>query len=350
MDILFTPLSKSSTLTLSDQLCEKISSQISTGLLKPGQRLPSCRKIAMQLNISRNTVVSAYHNLIYDGLVEARERSGYFVHNLAKAHCATLKNVKQPVKQTSELFNILSPNKYLEYFNSIQRPKNWADYPYPFVCNQMDAKRFPLQNWRKVCADILSQNKATQVISDHSYDDCEELITEIQTRLLPNRGIFADKSQILLTAGAQQAIYLTAMIFGNPNRIVSIEDPCYPEARNIFSLFFDNINHIKLDDEGIICNQTLKTSNMVYVTPNHQYPTTLKMSEARRETLLALAKQENIIIIEDDYDSSTDFNPNSTPSLKANDTENNVIYIGSLSKNLNPGLRIGYLVASPDFI
>ncbi len=350
MDILFTPLSKASDLTLCDQLCEKISLQISVGLLKPGQRLPSCRKIASQLNISRNTVVSAYHNLIYDGLVEARERSGYFVHELAKAHCDTSKMLIRKGTKSSSLFDVLKPNKYIESFDVITRPENWANNPYPFVCNQMDAKRFPLQNWRKCCADILSLNRASQVISDHTYNDCEELITEIQTRLLPNRGIVAARDEILLTAGAQQALYLTSMIFGNSSRTFAIEDPCYPEARNIFSLFFSKINHIKLDSEGITCDQNLKNSDMVYVTPNHQYPTSLKMSSGRRKTLLEMVKQEKIIIIEDDYDSKTDFDPQITTSLKASDNENNIIYIGSLSKNLNPGLRLGYLVASPDFV
>lgn len=348
--MLFSPLNKSSQFSLSDQLCEKISYQISAGFLTPNQRLPSCRKIAQQLDVSRNTVVSAYQVLIYDGIVESRERSGYFVHAEARAHCATRESGQKLVKNNKKLFDFMPLNKSFKDYETIIRPENWSNYTYPFVSNQMDAKRFPLANWRKCSADILSQSKAVQVISDYSYDDCDELITEIQTRILPSRGIVASKDEILLTSGAQQAIFLTSMIFGNSDRSIAIEDPCYPDARNIFDVFFDNINLIKVDGEGIICNSELAQSDLVYVTPNHQYPTTVRMSKLRREKLLNMAKRESLVVIEDDYDSKTDFDPKIMTALKADDTENNIIYIGSLSKDLNPGLRIGYMVASADFI
>lgn len=350
MDILFSALDKSSQFSLSDQLCEKISYQISSGVLKPNQRLPSCRKIAQQLEISRNTVVSAYQTLIYDGIVESRERSGYFVHSQVRAHCAVKDSKQEPIKYKKNLFDFMPFNKNSSGYRTIIRQKNWASYEYPFVCNQMDAKRFPLANWRKCSADILSQSKAVQVISDYSYDDCDELLTEIQTRILPSRGIVASKDEILLTSGAQQAIYLTSLIFGNSERSIAIEDPCYPDAKNIFDVFFDKINPIKLDDEGIICSPELAQSDLVYVTPNHQYPTSIRMSKQRREELLTIARQKKIVIIEDDYDSKTDFDPKIMTALKADDSENNVIYFGSLSKDLNPGLRIGYMVASADFI
>lgn len=349
MDILFSALDKSSQFSLSDQLCEKISYQISSGVLKPRQRLPSCRKIAQQLSISRNTVVSAYQTLIYDGIVESRERSGYFVHAGAKAHCISI-NSHKIAKSNEKLSNFLSFNKSLTKYKTVTRQKNWAKYEFPFVCNQMDAKRFPLANWRKCSADILSQKKAVHVISDYSYDDCDELLTEIQTRILPSRGIVANKDEILLTSGAQQAIYLTSAIFGKSGRSIAVEDPCYPDAKNLFDMFFDKINPIKLDEEGIICCDELAQSDLVYVTPNHQYPTSIRMSKKRRIELLAMAKQNKIVVIEDDYDSKTDFDPQIMTALKANDRENNVIYMGSLSKDLNPGLRIGYMVAPADFI
>lgn len=350
MGILFSALDKNSQFSLSDQLCEKISYQISAGILKPNQRLPSCRKIAQQLEISRNTVVSAYQTLIYDGIVESRERSGYFVNSEARAHCATKKPLHKSIKNNKNLFDFMPFNKSFTKYKTIVRQKNWANYAYPFVCNQIDAKRFPLANWRKCSADILSQSKSVHVISDYSYDDCDELITEIQTRILPSRGIAASKDEILLTSGTQQAIYLTSMIFGNSQRSIAIEDPCYPDAKNIFDVFFDKINPVKLDDEGIICSPELAQSDLVYVTPNHQYPTSIRMSKQRRTELLTMARENKIVIIEDDYDAKTDFDPQIMTALKADDSENNIIYCGSLSKDLNPGLRIGYMVASADFI
>lgn len=350
MDILFSALDKTSLFSLSDQLCEKISYQISSGVLKPNQRLPSCRKIAQQLSISRNTVVSAYQTLIYDGIVESRERSGYFVHPQVRAHCQIKPSNENIIKDPKTLYDFMPFNKTISNYKTVIRQKNWASYEFPFVCNQMDAKRFPLANWRKCSADILSQKKAVNVISDYSYDDCDELLTEIQTRILPSRGIVASKDEILLTSGAQQAIYLTSAIFGNSTKSIAIEDPYYPDAKNILDMFFNKVNPIKLDDEGIMCTQKLAQSDLVYVTPNHQYPTSIRMSKNRRAELLSMAKQKKIVIIEDDYDSKTDFDPQILTALKADDRDNNVIYLGSLSKDLNPGLRIGYMVASADFI
>lgn len=349
MHVLFSDLQKNSKTSLRDQLCEKISLQISSGNLGRGDRLPSCRKLATHLNISRNTVVSAYQNLIYDGLVESREKSGYFVHTTAKQHIRFADKITQPAVQ-SRLFDKIAASHSLSSNEIIERPKNWSEYPYPFVCNQMDAKRFPLANWRNCSASILSQNKSVQVISDYSYDDCDELIKEIQTRLLPSRGIYVPKEQILLTTGAQQAIYLTASIFGGDKYQVGIEDPCYPDARNIFKSLFTNIAHIPLDDEGITLNDELQKSNLIYVTPNHQYPTTYRMSKMRRQKLLKIARQNNMVIIEDDYDSRTDFDTQLSTALKADDSGDNVIYIGSLSKDISPGLRIGYIVAPKDFV
>lgn len=350
MDSLFSPLKKEPQLTLQDQLCERISLQISKGLITPGQRLPSCRKLANRLGISRNTVVSAYQVLVYDSIVEAREKSGYFVHKHARAlSTAPTEHTSKKIKNKN-LFNHLRPNISPDDFNIIKRPHDWVKYPYPFVCNQIDAKRFPLANWRKCSADILSQSKSAQVISDYSYNDCDELLTEIRTRLLPSRGIIADKDEILLTAGTQQAIFLTAMLFGNSNRKIAIENPCYPDAKNIFNLFFNNVEHIKLDGEGMLCNDQLSQCDIAYVTPGHQYPTSIRMSPNRRKDLLASAQRNNIVIIEDDYDSKIDFSSVPTTALKADDTDNNVIYIGSLSKDLSPGIRIGYMVAPPDFI
>ena len=316
-------------------------------------RLPSCRKLSKHLGISRNTVVSAYQNLIYDGLVEARERSGYFVHKSARPNLfpqGQASTNKDEGGASAGLFDYLSPSTKASAFDIILRPDDWIKYPYPFVCNQMDVARFPLADWRKCSHQVLNSNKIAAVTSDYLYGDCEELVTQIRNRLLPRRGIYVGEDEILITAGAQQAIFLSAMIMGGPSRTIGIEDPCYPDARNIFKLLVGNVVPIGLDTEGLICDDRLKKCDLVYVTPNHQYPSAVRMSKSRRQKLHDYAAHNNLIIIEDDYDSETDFDPLREPALKSKANSDYVIYVGSLSKSLGPGLRLGYMVASPDLI
>ncbi|MBL4615487.1 MAG: PLP-dependent aminotransferase family protein [Magnetovibrio sp.] len=354
MSILFSPLDKtsSSKINLRDQLCARISYYITQGLLEPGMRLPSCRKASLQLGISRNTVVSAYQNLIYDGMVESRERSGYFVHQTARAnpYPQPQSSAKPGSIKYLSLFERLSPSARPSIYDTVLRPTDWASQPYPFVCNQMDAARFPLADWRKCSFQVLNRSQTAAVTSDYLYGDCEELVAQIRNRLLPRRGIYANEDEILITAGAQQAIYITAMLFGGPDRKIACEDPCYPDARNIFHLFFGGIEAIELDNQGLICDERLSGCNLVYVTPNHQYPTAVRMSKARRAELHAQAERHNLIIIEDDYDCETDFDPLNEPALKSHAQSDHVIYIGTLSKSLSPGLRLGYVVGTPDFI
>ena len=353
MGILLRPLDRSSGVTLLDQLCEQVSLLIERGILKPGMRLPSCRSLARQLGVSCNTVVGAYNNLLNSGLLESRPRRGYFVHPQAAANrCgAPAQGGQGPGRPSSRpLFEILPPALQTGVCRTIERPANWSRYPYPFVCNQTDVSRFSLAEWRKCCYQVLNRHHATLVSSDQIDSDCDDLVEQIRCRLLPRRGIQARPEEILVTAGAQQAIFLCAMLLGGTQRRIAVEDPCYPDGRNIFQQFFGEVRPIGVDREGLVCDRRLHGCHLVYVTPNHQFPTSVRLSPARRERLLESADRDGLVIVEDDYDCETDFDPSILPALRADRRGDRVIYIGSLSKSHSPGVRIGYLVASPDFI
>ena len=351
MTILISALDKTSSIHLCDQLQEKITLQISQGILSPDTRLPSCRNLAKQMGISNNTVVSAYQRLIANGMVESRPRSGYFVHSKALSSSfskASFLDTKPRLE--TKLFDTLKPNIHPSLSQTIQRPENWSEYPFPFVCNQMDTTRFPLTEWRTSCYQVLDNHHATEVNCDYRHSDCAELVKQIQTRILPHRGVTASLNEILITSGATQALYLISNLFGSSKTKIAVEDPCYPDARNVFEQFFDEVVPIGLDDEGLLIDDKLSTCQMVFITPNHQTPTSIRMSASRRRQLLDYAKRHQLIIIEDDYDGETDFDTKIEPAMRSKDGGDQVIYIGSLSKSHSPGLRVGYMVASSDFI
>ena len=126
---------------------------------------------------------------------------------------------------------------------------------------------------------------------------------------------------------------------------MAVEDPGYPDIRNIFALKTDHIIAAKIDGEGILVNEQLDGCKLVFTTPSHQFPTNVTMSAARRKQLLAWAEDNDALIVEDDYEYETNYSSDPTPALKSRDREGRVIYIGSLSKSLMPGLRMGFVVA-----
>jgi len=126
---------------------------------------------------------------------------------------------------------------------------------------------------------------------------------------------------------------------------VGMENPGYPDARNIFELKSPQMVPLAVDDQGLVADANLNSCEFVYVTPSHQSPTTVTMPLARREQLLKQAEEHDILVIEDDYESEINFVGDPTPALKSLDASERVIYVGSLSKTLAPGLRLGYMVA-----
>ncbi len=172
----------------------------------------------------------------------------------------------------------------------------------------------------------------------------------IKSRLLPRRGIGATDEQILITMGTQNGLYLIASLLANKQSVIGIENPGYSDAYYQFSMFSDNIKHLACDENGLMITDEIRGCDILYTTPSYQYPTTATMPLENRQELLAIAKEHKILIFEDDYECESDFENKPCPSLKALDKVGSVIYAGSLSKNLFPALRLGYLVASADII
>ncbi len=336
--------------SLQQQLREQIAAAILNGNIPVDCPLPSSRKLAKQLSIARNTVVLAYEHLLDDGYLIARERSGYYVNPDI---------LEGSVKIESEVPDDLlgtPPNwsERLKVFPSgqrnIRKPRDWQKYPYPFIYGQFDPTLFPTNNWRECCRDAVSVPAIRDWASDRFDNDDPLLVEQIRTRLLPRRGVWASAEQILVTVGAQQSLYLLARLLLDKDSVMGIEDPGYMDIRNIASLNPSRLQPLPVDEEGMIIDDRINDCDCVYTTPSHQCPTTVTMPIERRYELLKRANDNDFVIIEDDYESETNFKSNPIPALKSLDKNDRVIYVGSLSKTLAPGLRLGYLVGPVEFI
>lgn len=338
-------------LGLQAQIRQMLVSAVLDGQVPLDQSLPSSRDMALRLGVSRNTVVIAYQHLVEEGYLISHERKGHFVN---AAILAGRELAGDPVNRARQTEKALDWTSRFRYQPSIQRnikkPADWQSYPYPFLYGQFDADLFPATEWRDCCLRTLSAMEIGEWAQDMILRDDESLVQQIRRRVLPRRGVWASDEEIIITVGAQHALYLLADLLVSPDTTVGIEDPGYPDTRNIFATRSRRIVPLPVDAEGLMVVPELAACDYVNVTPSHQCPTTVTMSMARREALLEQAEVSDFVLIEDDYESQASFESDPFPTLKSMDRNGRVIYIGSLSKSLAPGIRLGYVVGQRELI
>lgn len=307
-----------------------------------GARVPASRDLAERLGVARNTVVLAYQQLVDEGFLVSRQRSGYFV----------AEDVPDPNGGAAAIASeaggpdwdrLIGPRPSRD--RNIAKPKNWLGYPYPFLYGQFDPGLFPINAWRECARMALSVIEIRDWARDLIDGDDAELIEQLRLHVLPRRGVWAAPDEIIVTLGAQQALFLVAALLMRAGSRVGVEDPGYPDARNIFRRMAAEIVPLAVDENGLVVGPDCATCDVLYVTPSSQCPTTATMPAVRREALLALARERDIVLIEDDYETEFLGEGPPTPALKSLDREGRVLYVGSLSKVLAPGLRLGYIVA-----
>ncbi len=333
-------------LPLQGRLRLAIVQPILEGRLPPGAAMPSSRELARLLALSRNTVTAAYQQLVDEGFLEARPRSGVFVARDARP--ATV-GASQPTASFGSGGGV-PPDWGVRVLRSLtgqptlSKPLRWREEPYPFVYGTHDPELFPVEGFRECCTRSLARAQLAHWTPDFETDDVPDLIEQIRLRLLPKRGVFALKEEILVTVGAQQAFHLLADALLDETRRLGFEEPGHPHARNTFSLRRPRWVPVAVDDEGVLVD-TLPPLDYLFVTPSHQSPTTATLSLTRREWLLRKAELANFVIIEDDYEAENLYEGTPMPALKSLDKSGRVVYVGSLSKSLSPAMRLGYIVA-----
>lgn len=316
------------------------------GRLSAGAALPSSRELAGLLGLSRNTVTSSYLQLMDEGFLEARPRSGVFVapnaRPAAAAHAEPLigssgQAGRQPAWDRRVLRSLVGRP-------TLAKPERWRDFSYPFVYGTYDPQLFPTEDFRECCARSLARSQLPHWTPDFETDDVPDLIEQIRTRLLPKRGVFALPGEILVTIGAQHAYYLLAEALFDESTRVGLEEPGHPHARNSFSMRRPRWVEIGVDGDGLVVD-ALPAVDYLFTTPSHQSPTTATLSLERRQWLLRKAELQDFVIVEDDYEAENLYRGTPMPALKSLDKTGRVIYVGSVSKSLSPALRLGYIVA-----
>ena len=342
-------LPESSPLPLRDQICEVLGSAISNGSIEVGQSLPSCRELSRRLKVSRNTVFSAYEKLMELGMIISRDRSGYHVNPDFAAGLD--KAMAQPSKVELAVRNLLpSAGNRPSELRKVEHPHDWNQFPYAFVYNQIDSRKFPIQNWRECMRLALNRQRLPVWSGDSGGADSEALVEQLCKRLLSYRGLRVHSDEILITSGAQNALFIIGLLFRDTCGTVGVEDPGYPEARNAFQLSGNRIVAAGVDSEGLNPNTIPTECGLIYTTPSHQFPTGVTMPLARRKQLMDLALARRMVIVEDDYEAEMNYVRDPLPPIRAMDDSGSVIYVGSLSKTVSPGLRLGFMVAHPEII
>ncbi|MCK9516766.1 MAG: PLP-dependent aminotransferase family protein [Ottowia sp.] len=342
--------------SLQTQMRHMLVAAILDGVLPKGSYLPSTRALARALNVSRNTVIIVYHQLVDDGYLEAAARIGYVVADVLpeedllrtarNAQPATARDASNDVdaqRPPPDWRQRIRPAPAHE--RNIEKPRNWHEYPYPFLYGQFDGRLFPLSDWRLCCLRALNLSDSYEWGQDGILRDSPALIQQIQSRLLTQRGIQARAEEIIVTIGSQQGLSLAAALLLDTGVRVGMEDPGYPDARNIFLWRQARLTALPVDEQGLVVGPELESQDYVFVTPSHQCPTTVTLSMPRRVALLEYARKFDFVIFEDDYETEDNWGSKAKPALKSLDRDGRVIYLGSLSKSLAPGLRIGYVVA-----
>ena len=329
---------------LTTQLVEQLRDAIRHVRIAPNARLPSSRRLSKQLDISRNTVVRAYELLLIEGYVESRPASGMFVAaSLPEAYLRSASNV--PAEQDSERSGPSQmPMPLLVARAQTLVHQNRHRLSFDFFPGAPSAGLFPVKTWRRLLQNCLSHGGAIGLSQYSDPGGLAVLRSAIASHLAATRGVAADASRIVIVSGVQEGINIAARLFLAPGAVGVVESPCYQGAVFAFEAAGADIVGTPVDENGLIADELpQRPTSLLYITPSHQYPTGHTLSPARRQEVVAWARRHGCYILEDDYGS--DFRYEGSPlQAVAAAAPDCTIYLGTFSKSLGAGLRLGYMV------
>lgn len=326
------------------QLVSALRELVLSGVLEPGQRLPSSRTFARDHGISRTTAISVYESLTAEGLIVSRVGSGSHVSDVLRGKARTLTagssgHAKQPTRLAS-----LAERASEQFFPRLSHPTQ----PRPFVTGLPALDMFPMPLWAKLTARHWRSARG-HALGYPEPGGLAELRQAIATHLRANRGVVCDPEEVFIFNGAQEAFNHIGNTLLDPGDPVWFENPGPIGARNSLLASGARLVPVPVDEEGINVAAGLDAEpnfRLAFVTPSHQHPLGAVMSLQRRFELLQAAERADAWIVEDDYDGEYYYSGHPPPTLKSVDTVGRVIYVGTFSKSLFPALRIAFMVVS----
>lgn len=331
--------------TLQTQIFDQIRAMILNGQLRGDDPLPTTRELSAQLGVSRNTAVLAYERLVAEGYIRTRPYVGTFVApDLPDTAFLSKGDAHRPAESPiaeADPEDSAGPGLRTHQLAKPDRRRLAAD----FWVGRPDARTFPLKAWSQHIKARL-KSAAPKLTSYSDPAGLLELRQAIAKHLAPARGVVADADQIIIIGGCQDGFNLAGRLLVKPGSTAVVESPCYQGAAFVFESLGARLHPAPVDRDGLDVSSLPAVSGAIaYVTPSHQYPIGVTMSLQRRIELLAWAQQNDAYVIEDDYDSDFRFVGSPLTALKGLDRNERVIYLGTFSKCMGPGLRLGYLVA-----
>lgn len=329
---------------------DSIRSAILHGKLCPGERLPSSRAAADFYGLSRTTVRIVYDELMQEGYLIAARGSGTSV-SAELPDASGIKHLDKHTKAASlDIPHQTSQRGLLMQNTGVTVARNFFELR-PFRAWLPSFKDFPLALWGRISRREWT-HATERSLKYGGPQGLRRLREAIRAHIARERGISCTADQIVIVAGSQEALFLSALVLGDPGGRVAVENPGYLGAKGAFLAAGLQSVPIAVDGEGLVFKELAKKKDirLVFLTPSHQYPTGVTLSLSRRIELLRWAKENKAYLLEDDYDSDFRYTPRAIPALHALDTHERVIYIGSFSKVLTPSIRLGYLVLPPGLV
>ncbi|MBT9313149.1 MocR-like pyridoxine biosynthesis transcription factor PdxR [Leptothoe kymatousa] len=326
---------------LHHQVYAQLRQAILSGRLSPGQRIPASRALAKSLGLSRTTVTQGYDQLIDEGYLHTQPGAGTYVCKLPPRLLEA--DSPEPPQPVSRHIALSTYGQQVD--KSPGRPPRSA-YDISFRYGQPALDLFPKELWRKLLSKHCRASSHWLGYEEQAYGH-QPLRQAVASYLQQSRAVRCTPDQVIITNGSQQALSLITRLLVNPGDTIATEEPGYRGAAQIFKANGAHLLPISVDRDGLMVDKLMHHHQMprlVYVTPSHQFPTGALLSLPRRLALLQWAHQNNVLIVEDDYDSEYRYGGRPIPSLQGLDSHGSVLYVGTFSKVMFPSIRLGYLV------
>jgi len=313
---------------------------ILAGRFAPGERMPSSRELATALRVSRATVTAAYEQLVAEGYLDGQRGSGTFVcHELPEP---AIRAATPAAPGTADAAVRLSGfvERLVPVVSRAASPAGVIN----LSATGPDFDVFPFAVWTRLVRRHLRRISSSLFRYAHHGAGHQRLREAIASYLRRSRAVQCRAEQVVVVSGSQQALDLCSRVLIDPGDEVVVEEPGYPGARQLFAAAGARLRPVPVDVDGLVVSAMPSTARLAYVTPSHQFPTGVSLSLARRLDLLAWARAGHAFVIEDDYDSEFRYGGAPLPALQGLGDPSRVVYAGTFSNAMFPGLRIGYVV------